>query len=40
MAVVGSGMEEVHTVNEYIKLIDLENGTKWVKEVIREYSKG
>jgi len=40
MAVVGSGMEEVHTVNEYIKLSDLENGTKWVKEVIREYSKG
>ncbi|MDP8203892.1 MAG: M20/M25/M40 family metallo-hydrolase [Candidatus Tenebribacter mawsonii] len=40
MAVVGSGMEDVHTVNEYIKLIDLENGAKWVKEVIREYSKG
>ncbi len=39
MAVVGSGMEDVHTVNEYIKLVDLENGTKWVKEVIREYSK-
>ena len=40
MAVVGSGMEDVHTVDEYIKLVDLENGTKWVKEVIREYSKG
>lgn len=40
MAVVGSGMEDVHTVNEYIKLIDLENGKRWVKEVIREYSKG
>jgi len=40
MAVVGSGMEDVHTVNEYIKLADLENGSKWVKEVIREYSKG
>ncbi len=40
MAVVGSGMDAVHTVNEFIKLIDLENGTKWVKEVIREYSKG
>ncbi len=40
MAVVGSGMEDVHTVNEFIKLVDLENGTKWVKEVIREYSKG
>ncbi len=39
MAVVGSGMEDVHTVNEYIKLVDLENGFKWVKEVIREYSK-
>jgi len=39
MAVVGSGMENVHTVNEYIKLVDLENGAKWVKEVIREYSK-
>ena len=40
MAVVGSGMDAVHTVNEFIKLIDLENGTKWVKEVIREYSRG
>ncbi|MCK5052117.1 MAG: M20/M25/M40 family metallo-hydrolase [Candidatus Cloacimonetes bacterium] len=40
MAVVGSGMANVHTVNEYIKLVDLENGTKWVKEIIREYSKG
>ena len=40
MAVVGSGMEAVHTVNEYIKLVDLKNGAKWVKEVIREYSKG
>ena len=40
MAVVGSGMKDVHTVNEYIKLVDLENGVKWVKEVIREYSKG
>ncbi|MDP8268774.1 MAG: M20/M25/M40 family metallo-hydrolase [Candidatus Tenebribacter davisii] len=40
MAIVGSGMQNVHTVNEYIKLIDLQNGAKWVKEVIREYSKG
>ncbi len=40
MAVVGSGMADVHTVNEYIKLVDLENGAKWVKEIIREYSKG
>lgn len=40
MAVVGSGMEDVHTVSEYIKLVDLENGAKWVMEVIREYSKG
>jgi len=39
MAVVGSGMQNVHTVNEYINIIDLENGAKWVKEVIREYSK-
>ncbi|MDA3814662.1 MAG: M20/M25/M40 family metallo-hydrolase, partial [Candidatus Cloacimonetes bacterium] len=39
MAVVGSGMEDVHTVNEFIKFIDLKNGVKWVKEVIREYSR-
>jgi len=40
MAVVGSGMDAVHTVNEFIKFVDLENGVKWVKEVIREYSRG
>ena len=39
MAVAGSGMDRVHTVKEQIKISDLENGAKWVKEVIREYSK-
>lgn len=38
MAVAGTGMDKVHTVNEQLKIIDLENGAKWVKEVIRVYS--
>lgn len=39
LAVAGSGMDKVHTVNEQIKIADLENGVKWVKEVIRVYSE-
>ena len=39
MAVAGSGMDRVHTVKEQIKISDLENGAKWVKEIIRVYSK-
>ncbi|MCF7858438.1 MAG: M20/M25/M40 family metallo-hydrolase [Candidatus Cloacimonetes bacterium] len=39
IAIAGTGMNSVHTVNEYIKLKDLENGYLWVTEVIREYSK-
>ncbi|MCF7793438.1 MAG: M20/M25/M40 family metallo-hydrolase [Candidatus Cloacimonetes bacterium] len=39
MAVAGTGMDKVHTVNEQIRISDLENGAKWVKEVIRIYSE-
>ena len=39
MAVAGTGMEKVHTVDEYIAISDLENCVKWLKEVIREYSR-
>ena len=39
MAVAGTGMEKVHTVDEYIAISDLENCVKWTKEVIREYSR-
>ncbi len=38
MIVGGTGMDKVHTVNECIKVSDLENGCKWVKEVIRLYA--
>ena len=39
MAVAGSGMDKVHTVDECIEISELENGVKWVKEVIRIYSR-
>ena len=39
MAVAGSGMDKVHTFDECIEISELENGVKWVKEVIRIYSR-
>jgi tripeptide aminopeptidase len=39
MAVAGTGMDKVHTVDEYIKTSELETGAKWMLEIIREYSK-
>ena len=39
MAICGSGMENVHTVDEFIKLDSLTTGTAWVKAIIEEYSK-
>lgn len=39
MAICGSGMENVHTVDEYILLDSLTTGAKWVEAVIEEYSK-
>lgn len=38
MAIAGSGMENVHTVEEYIELESLRNGVAWVKAIIEEYS--
>ncbi len=38
MCIAGTGMSKVHTVDEYILISDLENGAKWVKEIIREHS--
>jgi tripeptide aminopeptidase len=35
---VGTGMDKVHTVEECIRVSELENGTKWVKELIRIYA--
>jgi tripeptide aminopeptidase len=39
MAVAGTGMDKVHTVDECIKTSELEIGAKWMLEIIREYSK-
>ncbi|MFO7896185.1 MAG: M20/M25/M40 family metallo-hydrolase [Candidatus Cloacimonadales bacterium] len=39
MAICGSGMENVHTVDEYILLDSLQIGTAWVAAVIRAHSK-
>jgi len=38
--VAGTGMDRVHTVNERISIAQLEQGCRWVKEVIRMYSNG
>jgi len=39
MAICGSGMENVHTVDEYIMLDSLTVGADWVTAVIEAYSK-
>jgi tripeptide aminopeptidase len=39
VAIAGTGMSGYHTVNETIKIKDLEVGAAWVLEVIKEYSK-
>ena len=39
VAVIGTGMRKVHTLDEYILISDLELGAKWVEEVIKIYSK-
>jgi tripeptide aminopeptidase len=38
VAIAGSGMNNVHTVNEFIMVEDLKKGVRWVKEVIKVYS--
>lgn len=38
MAVVGTGMNKVHTLQEEIRISDLESGKNWVKEVIKIHS--
>ncbi len=38
MAVAGTGMDKVHTVDECIKISELEIGAKWILEIIRGYS--
>ncbi len=39
MVIAGSGMSAVHTVEEYILIKELEDGAKWVNEIIKIYSK-
>ncbi len=39
VAIAGSGMNNVHTVNEFVLVDDLKKGVEWVKEVIKVYSK-
>ena len=40
MAIAGTGMRNVHTKEEYIKIKDLEAGAKWIEEFIKLYSRG
>jgi len=35
--VIGTGMDNVHTLQEFITISSLENGTLWVKELLRLY---
>ena len=37
--IIGTGMNDVHSTNENIKIYDLEKVTQWVMEIIKEYSK-
>ncbi|MDO9578294.1 MAG: M20/M25/M40 family metallo-hydrolase [Candidatus Cloacimonadales bacterium] len=39
MAVAGTGMENVHSVDEFIEISELETGALWVKEIIRLHSQ-
>jgi len=39
MVILGTGMRNVHTVEENIPIDDLIMGTKWIIEIIKEYSK-
>lgn len=39
MPILGTGMRDVHSLSENISIEDLENGTRWVMEIIKEYSK-
>ena len=38
MLIAGSGMNKVHTKEEYIPIEDLENGAKWIMEIIKLYA--
>jgi len=37
--IIGTGMEDVHSTKEFIKIDDLEKVTQWVMEIIKEYTK-
>ncbi len=39
MLIAGSGMNKVHTKEEYIPIEDLENGAKWIMEIIKLYAE-
>ena len=38
--VIGTGMKDVHTLQENINISDLENGVRWVKEFLQLYAQG
>ncbi|MBN2016706.1 MAG: M20/M25/M40 family metallo-hydrolase [Candidatus Cloacimonetes bacterium] len=37
--IIGTGMNDVHSTHENIKIQDLEDVTRWVMEIIKEYSR-
>lgn len=37
--VAGTGMNKIHSVEEYIEVSDLELGAKWIEELIKTYSE-
>ncbi|MBC8525377.1 MAG: M20/M25/M40 family metallo-hydrolase [Candidatus Cloacimonetes bacterium] len=37
--ILGTGMQDVHSLKENISISDLEKGTLWIMEIIKEYSK-
>ncbi|MEA2104473.1 MAG: M20/M25/M40 family metallo-hydrolase [Candidatus Cloacimonadota bacterium] len=37
--ILGTGMHSVHSKDEFIKIEDLEKGTEWITEIIKQFSK-
>lgn len=39
IAIIGTGMKDVHSLQENISIEDMEMGTRWIMEIIKEYTK-
>jgi len=39
LAVIGTGMQKIHTINEFIDIADLEKGYKWLSSVLKVWEE-